>query len=338
MVCMRRSNPSPLVSSLFILHLLTAIATSSPSSPPRISNVQENTNPPYQAPSSGLDELDHDTPPTDWMIDHLSSVDPNVQVHIITPDTTGDNLLLRPLPPRSPSPSIHTPDHTPHSHGSNDSPIESSPPNWHSVSTKPPRPVRPLSLRHNPTMDWGMRARARNQIYWDKYWVQLEASRHDDNIILNEYDAKEKDAKTSSKPNDGDSDDGRNSAGDQDSTKHSTSCSPPTHLLSTDTNSTDSASNNVCRDGTIPNSANGANSTTSFTGESGYESEGTGGSRSHTPTSEDDDAGYFYFHQILNHFQDPTSTPGSESIGRPSQETFRQYYHVSAEFYKPGKG
>ncbi|KAG0332709.1 hypothetical protein BG000_009800 [Podila horticola] len=131
-------------------------------------------------------------------------------------------------------------------------------------------------------MDWGMHARARNQIHWDKYWVQPEASRHDNNITLND------------------------------------------------------ASNNVCRDGTIPNSANGANSTKSFAGESGYESEGTGGSPSHTPTSEDDDAGYFYFHQILNHFQDPTSTPGSESIGGPSQETFRQYYHVSAEFYKPG--
>ncbi|KAG0032205.1 Thymus-specific serine protease [Podila clonocystis] len=38
------------------------------------------------------------------------------------------------------------------------------------------------------------------------------------------------------------------------------------------------------------------------------------------------------FRTILNHLQEPSS----ESEGRPPQLTFRQYYHVSPEFYKPG--
>ncbi|KAK3831127.1 MAG: hypothetical protein J3R72DRAFT_527838 [Linnemannia gamsii] len=34
--------------------------------------------------------------------------------------------------------------------------------------------VKSFGLRHKATMDWGMRARARTQKHWDKYWDQLE--------------------------------------------------------------------------------------------------------------------------------------------------------------------
>ncbi|KAG0033032.1 Thymus-specific serine protease [Podila clonocystis] len=122
-------------------------------------------------------------------------------------------------------------------------------------------------------MDWGMRARARNQIHWDKYWFQFEASRYD-------HDTKEEEGETSGKPH----------AGDSENDKRGSGC----------------------------------------------ESMGTGGSHTYAPTSEDDDMGYFYFHQILNHFQEPSSALGGESEGRPPQVAFRQYYHVSSEFYKPG--
>ncbi|KAG0096679.1 hypothetical protein BGZ93_004143 [Podila epicladia] len=67
--------------------------------------------------------------------------------------------------------------------------------------------MRPPSLRHKPTMDWGMRARARNQIHWDKYWFHFEASRYDDDIILDEHDANEEDTETSGEPHAGDSED-----------------------------------------------------------------------------------------------------------------------------------
>ncbi|KAG0359157.1 hypothetical protein BG005_001257 [Podila minutissima] len=50
-------------------------------------------------------------------------------------------------------------------------------------------------------MDWGMRARARNQIHWDKYWFHFEASRYVD------------DTEASGEPHAGDSEDCKSSGG-----------------------------------------------------------------------------------------------------------------------------
>lgn len=354
MVWVRWPKPSPLVSTLVILHLLFTTSPN-PSTLAALAlptNVQDNTTPTFQGSSGAMNDLDRDTPPSDWMMDHLASIDSHIQVHIIAPDTSGDNSPLRSLPPLYSLPPIpDTPTYLPQfSDRSTESSFEPfAPPIWHSVNTNQQhRPVfRPLGLRHKPTMDWGMRARARNQIHWDKYWFQLEASRYDGGLMANQehHSARREQGMEASgqKHNHDESEnDNKSTAGDQNNGKHSTSCSPPTRLYSADINNTDNSnnSNDTGRDGIIPNSANGTlNTTKSFAGDGsgGCEGMSTGGSPSISPTTEDDDTGFFYFRQILNHFQEPSSSPGGESEGRSEQGIFRQYYHVSEEFYKPGK-
>ncbi|KAF9285125.1 Thymus-specific serine protease [Mortierella alpina] len=46
--------------------------------------------------------------------------------------------------------------------------------------------VKTFGLRHKPSMDWGMRARARNQVHWDKYWSELETGQEFD--VLSDLD------------------------------------------------------------------------------------------------------------------------------------------------------
>ncbi|KAF9215860.1 hypothetical protein BGZ59_000094 [Podila verticillata] len=172
--------------------------------------------------------------------------------------------------------------------------------------------IRPLGLRHKPTMDWGMRARARNQIHWDRYWFQLEANRYEGALMMDrehQNARREQDIEVSGQ---------EHNAGESED---------------------DNKPNDAGRDGTIPNGANGTlNTTKSFTGtgSGGCEGMSTEGSPTISPTSKEDDTGYFYFRQILNHFQEPSSSPRGGSEGRSGQETFQQHYHVSAEFYKPG--
>ncbi|KAG9320745.1 hypothetical protein KVV02_005128 [Mortierella alpina] len=68
-----------------------------------------------------------------------------------------------------------------------------SPSSWSSdnvgtINNRPGRSpfVKTLGLRHKPSMDWGMRARARNQVHWDKYWSELETGQEFD--ILSDLD------------------------------------------------------------------------------------------------------------------------------------------------------
>ncbi|KAF9932489.1 hypothetical protein FBU30_008062 [Linnemannia zychae] len=54
--------------------------------------------------------------------------------------------------------------------------------------------VKSFGLRHKATMDWGMRARARTQKHWDKYWRQLETRQDtafDDLYNIAEIDMRE---------------------------------------------------------------------------------------------------------------------------------------------------
>ncbi|KAG0284810.1 hypothetical protein BGZ96_010843 [Linnemannia gamsii] len=44
--------------------------------------------------------------------------------------------------------------------------------------------VKSFGLRHKATMDWGMRARARTQRHWDKYWHQLETGDESSDLYM----------------------------------------------------------------------------------------------------------------------------------------------------------
>jgi len=197
--------------------------------------------------------------------------------------------------------------------------------------------VKTMGLRHKPTMDWGMRARARNQVHWDKYWYQLETEKQGTSANVAEP-----------------------AFGDMGEDRAATSPNRPEFSFSNRTQKVDGASEDSfdsllrskrptdSRDGTTNTDEQpvpqGADMNTPFSQES-----------SSTKEASDDDPGFYFFQQELDHFPtlttkpsetssqtgEFTSTTGPESPGGPAspgtKSTFRQYYHVSSEFYKPGK-
>ncbi|KAF9430032.1 hypothetical protein BGZ94_008558 [Podila epigama] len=233
-------------------------------------------------------------------------------------------------------------------------------------------------------MDWGMRARARDQIHWDKFWFQLETDRRASDIKLHSDDTNDRDEGNDDDDDDDDNagDDADDDADDENGHHHgdkgdtasalapgseptlspgqeqdgstgkkrvhpkfySTSCSLPISENSSckDHNSIENeyATNSttgipkVSNEGTVTKDchftypSNNGSSTIKPNGRDG-DSSSDGGKYSSAPASDDVDEGYLYFHQALDHFQVQPAPP-------PKQETFRQYYHVNSEFYKPG--
>ncbi|KAG0214054.1 hypothetical protein BGX28_002920 [Mortierella sp. GBA30] len=48
--------------------------------------------------------------------------------------------------------------------------------------------ARTFGLRHKPSIDWGMRARARRQMHWDEYWGGLETAQGSDAVLESDPD------------------------------------------------------------------------------------------------------------------------------------------------------
>ncbi|GJJ71170.1 hypothetical protein EMPS_03520 [Entomortierella parvispora] len=199
-----------------------------------------------------------------------------------------------------------------------------------SLSSHKRRFVKTMGLRHKPTMDWGMRARAKNQVHWDKYWYQLETGKQwaitnaDEPPTSNFEDKKDVEISSSSEPG-------------VDSTTNgsfSGSFKPET---------TPDSQDEVATDTDDQSGPEGADMNGQFSQDS-----------SSTGAASDDDPGFYFFQQILDHFSTLKTKPsetsslaeefdsksGSENLhGSASwriKSTFRQYYHISSEFYKPG--
>lgn len=201
--------------------------------------------------------------------------------------------------------------------------------------------VKTMGLRHKPTMDWGMRSRAKNQEHWDKYWNQLE---------------------TGQQWGGG----GSGFSDDDDDERKNAMSKPPLHAFSNCStqidNPLENKNNSDCiattdpvEDATDPDD-DAQSEPLADAGESepfSQESSSTTGS-----STSDIDPDYHYFQQVLDHFTSTTSDSSSvppiiqaeEFVGAFDSEElhgsttyssdkskFRQYYYVSDEFYKPGK-
>ena len=200
--------------------------------------------------------------------------------------------------------------------------------------------VKTMGLRHKPTMDWGMRARARNQVHWDKYWNQFEptgtsgasATFGDDGSLSVETKA------------------------NQDPSKLESLAQPLTNC-DMRTNNTAKSELDGMQDVPLGPDRRVRMTNTSLLSEPLVvrpDDSFTPQSTTAGGPAPEDDSGYHFFQQVLNHFPNTTvnnpppnvprnesaSTTQSDSILESSSlknmTTFRQYYHVSSEFYKPG--
>ncbi|KAF9435950.1 hypothetical protein BGZ76_005171 [Entomortierella beljakovae] len=158
--------------------------------------------------------------------------------------------------------------------------------------------TKAFRLRHKSTVDWGMRDTLPNKRHWDKYWHQLEARR------------KSKDSENELEE-------------DKEilATKTSTNQAPNYTITSQDKNIVDK----------LGDSVDGLSDPEIDYGESLFWEETV-------ETIDDSESGYFYHSQILDHFYDPPSTSDYSYTPTPPplNSSFRQYYHISNEFYKPG--
>ncbi|CAO3570450.1 unnamed protein product [Mortierella alpina] len=186
-----------------------------------------------------------------------------------------------------------------------------SPPSWSSdtIGTTPPpyrSPfVKTFGLRHKPSMDWGMRARARNQVHWDKYWSELETGQEFD--VLSNVDLD-----LDLEP-------------DLPAYISNVTLSPNTTTTTADGNSHLQLGADAVMQ---PES-------------SGEQQPGTAGTTPGLPPG-DADPGYF-FTQLLDHYADPSPGGASAeeaeagaSAAAKNSTTFRQRYRINDQFYKPG--
>ncbi|KAF8929458.1 hypothetical protein BGZ58_008929 [Dissophora ornata] len=150
--------------------------------------------------------------------------------------------------------------------------------------------VKTLGLRHKSTMDWGMRARAQNQIHWDKYWYPFEPGQ----VRSKGY----RDGNISGRTHSLDTP----QAGRDNKTKEANTKGNTTVAQKED-------------DEVVKVLEAAASSTTA------------------APEGESE-LGYFFFSQPLDHFLENSTSSSSPPANRSN--TFRQYYHISSEFYKPG--
>ncbi|KAG0226418.1 Thymus-specific serine protease, partial [Mortierella sp. GBA43] len=160
--------------------------------------------------------------------------------------------------------------------------------------------VKTLSLRHKPTMEWGIDARVKSRMHWDKYWHQLEATRQYCEGLEGRLESYQ--------------------VGVTSDKQHGTVV--PTKGTGEDESATGSMNKNDLN--TCKHEAMG-----------GLETDDTCNADNMSTTSVDDEdamMGYFYFRQPLDHFSG--LSPSSPSLA--SNSTFRQYYQVNSEFYRPG--
>ncbi|KAF9361008.1 hypothetical protein BGX26_006560 [Mortierella sp. AD094] len=188
-------------------------------------------------------------------------------------------------------------------------PVNELPPAWKSVNAPPVVArksrfpfTKTFGLRHKSTVDWGMRDRARNKVSWDKYWHQFEAERR------NKYrygDGDEPDQNSASKPGD----------------------IPDLHKAPL---------NNVTLDkSAVVGPGADAGEEDIMDPEIDLE-ESPFWDETVSAFEEDGESGYFYHSQVLDHFYEPTTDSNPiASPPPPLNNTFRQYYHISSEFYKP---
>ncbi|KAF8948879.1 hypothetical protein BGZ47_001611 [Haplosporangium gracile] len=229
--------------------------------------------------------------------------------------------------------------------------------------------VKSFGLRHKATMNWGVRARARTQQHWDKYRHQVETGQGSSGFN-NLYETGSsgssgtgadtgtgKSTYAGAGGSGGDSNKGSaeetmiSSSQDAISYFHGASAS----LSFTCTSTLDCTQHSNLDTNNHTSSTNESYSTTTAMKDNGYtrtETESPFAPDMINPLPGDNDGpGSLFFSQLLNHYQnsfpsqDPspyfTSTTADNSDNSNSNNThtnttFRQYYQINQEFYKPG--
>ncbi|KAF9143711.1 hypothetical protein BGX30_014960 [Mortierella sp. GBA39] len=211
--------------------------------------------------------------------------------------------------------------------------------------------VKSFGLRHKATMDWGMRARARTQRHWDKYWHQVETGQESGIGNLCETGNSGTGAGISA----GVSTDvgaggsgglgGDNSKAPGEETIFSSS--PNTK---SDTNGASSSSLNCTQNSNLDTDSR-LNRTDKSYSTAAMKDNGLARAETELPFSPDmivplpgdnDGPGSLFFSQLLNHYQksppsqDPSTYFSSTRTDHNTTATFRQYYQINWEFYKPG--
>lgn len=226
--------------------------------------------------------------------------------------------------------------------------------------------VKSFGLRHKATMDWGMRARARTQRHWDKYWHQVETGQESGFDSLYETGNSGTGTGTnagtstsvSTDVNAGGTGGPReetttSSSSDTISNTYGASSSSPytcaSALNCTEKSNLDTDSRSNRTDGSYSTAP--PTTTTTVTKDNGLaraETELPFSPDMITPLPGDNDGtGSLFFSQLLNHnqksppSQDPsTSFPSTYTDNKTTTHntstTFRQYYQINREFYKPG--
>ncbi|KAF9147535.1 hypothetical protein BG015_010799 [Linnemannia schmuckeri] len=230
--------------------------------------------------------------------------------------------------------------------------------------------VKSFGLRHKATMDWGMRARARTQRHWDKYWHQVETG-----LGSSDFNNLDKTGISGGSGTGADTRTGKStcagaggsggSGGDnnkgpaeetmlsssQDAISYSHGAS--TSLSFTCTSALDCTQNSNLDTNNHTSSTDESYSTTTKMKDNGLARAETESSFAPDMISlfpgDNDGPGSLFFFQLLNHYQKPSSsqdpstyfTPttadnSDDSNSNNTHSTFRQHYQINREFYKPG--
>lgn len=228
--------------------------------------------------------------------------------------------------------------------------------------------VKSFGLRHKATMDWGMRARARTQRHWDKYWHQLETGDESSDLFIagttstdtgtdKDMDTRASTGTYISTDANAEGSGGENGAPGQETTVPSSpdtiSDSLRASLCTSASNCTQNLNLSINYNNTDgPYSATIITTTTTAIKDSGL-------ARAETepptllnmitpPLGDNDGPGSLFFSQLLNHYQKPpppqesyafftsTTSDNDNNSTLHTNTTFRQYYQINREFYKPG--
>lgn len=205
-------------------------------------------------------------------------------------------------------------------------------------------------------MDWGMRARARTQRHWDKFWHQGETGQEFDETGSSGTGIR---TDMSAGGSGGPGGDNNNAPGEEETLISSSpntmsyTCGASTSSAFTCTFTINCTQNSKLDTNNRSNITDGSDSTAKTT--TAMKDNGLARAETELPFSPDmiapllgdnDGPGSLFFSQPLNHYQKPppsqdpsTYFPSSytdNTTAHITNATFRQYYQINREFYKPG--
>ncbi|KAG9063049.1 hypothetical protein KI688_004649 [Linnemannia hyalina] len=217
--------------------------------------------------------------------------------------------------------------------------------------------VKSFGLRHKATMDWGMRSRARTRRHWDKYWHQVETGEKYgfDNLYETGNSGTGAGISAGVSTDVGAGGSGGPGGDNSKAPGEETTISSSPHTKSY-TNGTSSSSLNCTQNSNLDADSRSNSTDKSYPTAAATKDNGLARAETELSLSPDmivplpgdnDGPGSLFFSQLLNHYQksppshDPSTYFSStrtdhNTTTHNTTATFRQYYQINWEFYKPG--